>query len=134
MSAVFVDTSGLVAVLDGDDPRHASARDTLADLTAAGVDLVTHGYVVAEAIAVVRRRLGTEAVLGLIDALLPAIRVVSVELPLHVAGLQLYRDSLPSATSFVDRVSLLLMETERIDTVFAIDGDFRLPGVRVIPA
>jgi predicted nucleic acid-binding protein len=128
---VLVDTSALVAFLDRDDPRHASVVATFAEL--ASDDLVTHGYVVAESIAVVRRRLGVDGVIALLDDLLPVMGLLQVEPALHAAAQARYRASLPSGTSFVDQVSLGVMEREAISTAFALDDDFVAAGVAVLP-
>ena len=131
MSRVFVDSSALLTLLDRTDPRHDSARTCFLDL--ADADLVTHGYVVAESLAVVRRRFGVDGAIALIDDLLPAIDVLAVEPAVHAAAMARYRGSLPSGTSFVDQVSLELMTREAIQTAFVYDTDFATAGFRVIP-
>jgi predicted nucleic acid-binding protein len=97
-------------------------------------DLVTHGYVVAESIAVVRRRFGVDGVVALLDDLLPIVDLVPVDGDLHGAALARYRAALPSATSFVDQVSLAVIARERVDAVFALDDDLAAAGVRLVPA
>lgn len=94
---------------------------------------MTHGYVVAESLAVARRRFGVEGAIALIDDLLPAIDVLAVEPTVHVAALARYRGSLPSGTSFVEQVSLELMSREAIETAFVFDADFMTAAIRVIP-
>ncbi len=131
MSRVFVDTSALLTLLDRADARHEAARDCLIGLRDA--DLVTSGYVVAESLAVARRRFGVDGAITLIDDLLPLIDVVAVDAATHAAALARYRRSLPSGTSFVDQVSLELMKREAIDTAFVFDTDFAGAGVNVIP-
>jgi predicted nucleic acid-binding protein len=131
VSRVFVDTSALLTLLDRADPRHEAARECLLGL--ADADLVTHGYVVAESLAVARRRFGVDGAIALIDDLLPAIDVLAVEPTLHEAALSRYRGSLPSGTSFVDQVSLALISRDGIETAFALDDDFATAGIRLIP-
>lgn len=131
VSRVLVDTSALVAFLDADDPRHASVVATFTELAAD--DLVTHGYVVAESIAVIRRRLGVEGVIALLDDLLPLVEILPVEPTLHAAAQARYRASLPSGKSFVDQVSFGVMEREAIETAFALDADFVAAGVAIVP-
>lgn len=129
---VFADTSALIALLDKADVRHAAARAAFENL---GEDeLVTHGYVIAEALAVARRRFGVDAVVALIDDFLPVIGLLAVEPGLHGAAQAAYRASLPSAISFVDRVSFELMAREGIDLAFAIDPDFITAGFVLLPA
>jgi predicted nucleic acid-binding protein len=131
VSRVFVDTSALLALLDADDPRHESTRSAFRDL--AEHDLVTHGYVVAESLAVTRRRFGVEGAITLLDDLLPAIDLLPVDAELHATAQARYRASLPSGTSFVDQVSLVLIEREAIETALVLDGDFAAAGITVLP-
>jgi predicted nucleic acid-binding protein len=132
VTRAFIDTSALIALLDADDPRHPAARATLIAL--AEDDLVTTGYVVAESIAVVRRRFGVDGAIALVDDLLPLVEVLAVDPSVHAAALARSRASLPSGTSFVDQVSFGVVEREGIDTAFALDADFSAVGVRVLPA
>ena len=79
--SLFVDSSGLLALLDRDDGAHAGA---LAVFAAARTEpLCTHAYVVVETLAVARRRFGAAAAARLIDDVLPAIDVVAVDADLH---------------------------------------------------
>jgi predicted nucleic acid-binding protein len=131
VSRVFVDTSALLALLDRADPRHAATRTAFEGL--ADDDLVTHGYVVAETIAVARRRFGVDGVVTLLDDLLPVVELVQVEPATHAVAQARYRESLPSGTSFVDQVSLAVMERDSITTAFALDPDLVRPGLRLLP-
>lgn len=126
-----MDSSALLTLMDRADPRHDAARDCLLGLTDA--DLVTHGYVVAESLAVARRRFGVDGAIALIDDLLPIMDVLTVDRAVHAAALTRYRASLPSGTSFVDQVSLELMSREAIETAFVFDSDFSMAGIHVIP-
>jgi predicted nucleic acid-binding protein len=131
VSRIFVDTSALIAYLDSDDSRHPAVRDAF--LAHMGDDLVTHGYVVAESLAVVRRTLGLDVVTTLMDDLLPLIEILSVDLLLHAGAQAAYRASLPSGTSFVDRVSLSVIDREGIRTALVLDADFLAAGVEILP-
>lgn len=131
MNRVFVDTSALLALIDADDPRQA---DVLAEFAARRDDeLVTHGYVVAESLAVARRRFGVEGTVTLLDDVLPPITVLPVDAELHEAAQQAYRASLPSATSFVDQVSLAVIERDFITVALALDPDLSMPGLTLLP-
>lgn len=131
MIRVFVDTSALIALLDADDARHGPVRAAFADHH--DDELVTHGYIVAESLAVIRRRLGVDAAIALLDDVLPTIELLPVDLALHVEAQHRYRAALPSAVSFVDRVSLGLIEREAITTALVLDRDFASPGLATIP-
>jgi predicted nucleic acid-binding protein len=128
---IFVDTSALLAHLDADDPRHPAVRTTFASLQ--GDELVTHGYVVAESLAVARRRLGLDGVRILLDDILPAIDLLSVAPALHAEAQRRYRAALPTGTSFVDHVSLAVIEREGIGIVFALDPDLAVGRASLIP-
>lgn len=129
---VFVDTSALLALLDREDPRHDRTRAAFADL--ANAELVTHGYVIAETIAVTRRRFGVQGAATLIDDILPVIALVPVDPSVHGAAQARYRASLPFGTSFVDQVSLGVIDREGITAAFALDPDLARPGVTIVPA
>ena len=131
MSRVFVDTSALLALLDADDPRHQATLSAFRDR--AERELVTHGYVVAESLAVTRRRFGVEGAITLLDDLLPAIDLLPVDAELHATAQARYRASLPSGTSFVYQVSLVLIEREAIETALALDAVFAAAGIAVRP-
>ncbi len=132
MSRIFVDTSTILSLLDADDPRQESVRDAFA--AHASDDLVTHGYVVAETIAVARRRLGVAGAIALIDDVLPALELLSVDESLHAIALARYREALPSGTSFVDQVSLAVIAEAAIDAALVLDTDFASAGITIIPS
>jgi len=60
MSAVFVDTSALLALLHANDVHHARVRTLFEKLAHDQVPLVTHSYILVETGALVRRRHGVE--------------------------------------------------------------------------
>lgn len=132
VSRVFVDTSAILALLDADDPRQPAVAAAFAERR--DDELVTHGYVVAESLAVVRRRFGVEGAVTLLDDVLPPIVVLTVELDAHETARRAYRASLPSATSFVDQVSLAILRREGIGIVLALDPDLATPGSTLVPA
>lgn len=127
MVTALVDTSALFALLDRNDLHHDEAVRQWDAATE--VDLVAHGYVVTESIALTRARLGWEAVVALIDRVLPAIRVEMVERPVHAAALADYR-ALGGGTSFVDRVTVAFGKHHGIGTCFAFDADLRAAGLQ----
>jgi len=131
VTRVFVDTSALLALLDRADPRHLAVRDAFAGLRDA--ELLTHGYVVAESLAVVRRRFGVDGAVALLDDILPVVTILPVEPELHLRVQRGYRESLPSGVSFVDRMSFAVIERDSIDAALATDADFRAAGVPVMP-
>jgi predicted nucleic acid-binding protein len=131
VTRVFVDTSALLALLDRADPRHAAVRDAFAGLRDA--ELLTHGYVIAECLAVARRRFGVDGAIALLDDILPVLAILPVEPALHLRVQRSYREALPSGVSFVDRLSFAVIERDSLDAALATDADFRSAGVPVVP-
>ncbi len=132
MNRIFVDTSAFIALLDADDPRQEKVRVAFADHE--DDELVTHGYVVAESLAVARRRFGVAATITLLEDVLPSIELLPVDAGLHADAQRTYRASLPSATSFVDQVSRAVMARDALATALALDPDVALPGVTILPS
>ncbi len=122
----FVDTSALYALLDEDDANHGRAEATFRQLH--GRELVTHSYVVVEAVALVSRRLGWAAVERLIDGLLPVIRVITVDAATHAVALRAFRAARSVGVSLVDQASFAVMRAEGIDQAFSYDRDFSTEG------
>lgn len=127
----MVDTSALYALLDEADLRHGEAVRTFANLRGR-VELVTHNYVVVEAISLVRRRLGPDAEARLIDAFLPIIDTIWVDPATHRAAVAAHRAAGRSA-SLVDQVSFELMRAEGVAYAWAYDGDFEREGLVLPP-
>jgi predicted nucleic acid-binding protein len=125
---VFVDTSGLFALLDEDDSNHRDASQLFGRLPAA-TEYLTSNYVVVEAIALVRRRLGPAAEERLINEILPILRVVWVDEATHRSAAALYGAAGRSA-SLVDHVSFVIMEDAGLTLAFAFDADFDRRGFR----
>lgn len=123
---VFVDTSALYAILDEDDFAHPRAAATWGSLLGT-VDLVTSNYVEVEATELLRRRLGRDAVVRLVDGLLPSIERIWVDEGMHAAAREAYRER-AWTISMVDQTSFVLMRRLGVDVAFAYDGDFESAG------
>jgi predicted nucleic acid-binding protein len=126
---VFVDTSALYAVLDDDEPSHIRALDTWRSLVPS-VGLLTHNYVISEAMAIVGRRLGPEAVDDLVDRMLGIVETVWVDPELHAAAVEACRAG-GWRVSLVDHMSFIVMRRVGIDVAFAYDQDFENAGFRL---
>lgn len=124
---ILVDTSGLFAVLDADDRNHALASRYWRSATAES--LITHGYVVAETVSLVRTRMGWPAVDSLVDELMPRVRIEMIDRGLHDEALAEYR-SVRGGTSFVDRVTIAFARRHRIREAFAFDRNLVAAGLR----
>lgn len=95
-------------------------------------ELVTHGYVACETIALVHRRLGGDAVRQLVEKLLPLVTTLMVDEHTHSTGLAALAAALPRQVSFVDLVSFQVMRERGLTRVFAYDQDFEEAGFTTV--
>ena len=128
--SVFVDTSALYALLDGDDAGHERALRGSERIL--GEDLLTHSYVVVETVSLVRRRLGAEAAARLIDDMLPALKIADVDEALRGRALAAFRAAVSSNVSLVDRTSFEYMRGLGISRAYALDADFEGEGFELV--
>ena len=132
IKSVFVDTSGLYAVLDADDPFHAKARIGFERAEQGQWQLVTTNYIVHEAWALVQHRLGWNAVEDLLDVLLPLCRVEFVNEPLHALAAQQCRQARRRKLSLTDCISFEVMRRLGLTEAIARDEHFAEQGI-VLP-
>ncbi len=130
---IFLDTSAIYAWIDRGDPRHAQARARLAALLERHETLVTHNYVLVEAMSLVQSRLGTPAALKLAsDA--RAFTVEWVDRAAHQEAVRRWEQRARRQVSFVDEVSFLVMRRREVRTAFAFDADFEAEGFLIFDA
>ena len=128
---LFVDTSGIIALVDRDDPQHAA---TVEAFTIGHQEpLTTHAYVAVETLAVARRRFGPKLAADLIDRVFPGMEVAPVDAELHATAVSAYRGTIESAVSLVDRTSFAFMRRHGVERAIALDPDFRSAGFATLP-
>lgn len=127
---VFVDGSALFALIDAADTAHGHARRFVE--SGDPIDLVTHQYVVVEAIALAQRRIGIEAVRAIVR-LLDVVDVRPVDRDLHDRALTALLGAQRRHVSFVDWTSFTLMRDLGVRTAFTFDSDFVDQGFDVVP-
>ncbi len=133
MSAVFVDTSALLPFLDRDDRDHTNVVSGFRRLFEEDVPLVTTSYVLVEAGALVKARLGQEAFRALGRLVDEAMDVVWVDPELHRAGWTQAAASGRNGPSLVDCVSFAVMREQGIDKAFTLDRHFKQQGFALVP-
>ncbi len=131
--SVFVDTSGLYALLDQDDRFHGEARTAWSDLLGRGDPLVTSNYVLVETFALVQRRLGMDAVRACADRLLPVVGTEWVGDEDHRTALAALLAAGRRDLSLVDCASFRVMRRERIREAFTFDTHFAEQGFETVP-
>ncbi len=130
MSAVFVDTSAILALMVGSDRTHREAVEILEKLRSRRANLVTTSYVLVETYALLDRRLGRDAVRDFRASFAPLIRVIWVDGAIHERGLDRLEKS-SHTLSLVDAVSFEAIRQHRILEAFAFDRHFEREGLAV---
>lgn len=128
---LFVDTSGILGLVDRDDPAHDGV--VAAFTRGRDLQLATHAYVVIETLAVARRRFGPHVAADIIDRVIPALEVTPVDVELHATAMRAFRAAIETSISVVDQVSFAFMRREGIGSAIAVDADFRMAGFETIP-
>lgn len=129
---IFIDTSAIYALADRADPNHAAATECLASLLESRARLLTHNYVLVEAMALLQRRLGLDAALAL-AADVSAFEVEWITRQTHVAAVAALDEVGSRGVSLVDHVSFLVMEGRGVDRAFVFDQDFASRGFKTRP-
>jgi predicted nucleic acid-binding protein len=127
---IFLDTSAIYAWADRGDANHAIAVERLDAILSRGDELLTHNYVLVEAMALLQARLRPAAAnkFGR-DAAAFVIEWVDDEL--HAAGVRQLERSRKRRVSLVDHISFLVMARHDLTTAFAFDRDFESAGFRL---
>jgi len=133
MSEVFVDTSVLLPFLDRDDRDHTAVLDCFRRLFDEDASLLTTSYVLVEAGALVKSRLGAKAFQALGRLVDEAMDVVWVDPDLHRAGWTRAAASGKNGPSLVDCVSFAVMKEQGLDTAFTLDRHFVQEKFSVVP-
>ncbi|HET9771477.1 MAG TPA: PIN domain-containing protein [Acidimicrobiia bacterium] len=131
---VFVDSSGLYALLDADSSEHGAAAHEWDGLRRAGATLRTHSYVVVETAAIVQRRIGMDAALTLHRDVMPVLSVRFVDRELHHEATTSLLAAGRRKVSLVDWASFAVMRNENLTDAFAFDNHFAEQGFSLRPA
>ena len=132
MTAVFADTSALLALLNDKDEHHAAAARAFRKLQTRRSLLLTTSFVLVETYALLGRRLGMDAVRAFRADMAPLLDVVWVDQTLHEAGLDLLLKQRRRQLSLVDAVSFVVMTQRRLDEAFAFDPHFEQEGYSLV--
>ncbi|MBI3979313.1 MAG: PIN domain-containing protein [Chloroflexi bacterium] len=131
--AVFVDTSGIIATLNAQDPGHRPAADRWAELLAGDEPLLATNYILVESFAVLARRLGFEAVRAFQNTIVPVLEIFWVDQAVHESAVAALLTAGDRHLSLVDCVSFAAMRRLGIETAFTLDAHFAQQGFRCIP-
>ncbi|MDI3317784.1 MAG: PIN domain-containing protein [Bacillota bacterium] len=126
---IFIDSPALYALLDRDDRNHRAARAIWTHIVHGGEALLTHNYVLLEALALIQHRLGLEAVRALHEAILPLVTVVWVDEALHARAVAAWLASPREGESLVDRISVEVIRLRECRAIFTFDEAFAAEGI-----
>ena len=130
---VFVDTSALYAILDGDDGYHEQAVEVWTNLLSGPNQLITTNYVIVETTALAQSRMGIDAVTTLAADLLPLLRTVWVDEATHRSAAHAHLVSGRRQLSLVDCASFESMRRTNLRDVFCFDPHFSEHGFDALP-
>lgn len=138
MTAVFVDTSGWIALLSSSDRLHDRAVERYDQLASEGARLVTNNYVVDETATRLRYDLGIDAALRFRSMLLQAaesgrLRVEWVDERIEAEAWRLLEQFGDVKLSLTDATCAATARAAHIDEVFGCDRDFEALGFVVLP-
>ena len=134
MTSVFLDTSGLIALVNTDGQWHRKAEMVWAELSGSGAGLITTSLVLIELADGLSRVHHRGLAVQLVDALERSSRVeiVPVDERLEKLGWQLFRVREDKDWGMTDCVSMSLMADRRIQDVFTADHHFEQAGFTIL--
>lgn len=133
---IFVDTGAWIALVDGSDHLHPTAKATYPTMLHSGNRLVTTNLVVAETYNLIRRRIGHAAAIRFLESLRSSPRLIKVysNQQLEMEAEAILRRYADQDFSLVDAVSFAVMQQRGIAEAFAFDYHFLVAGFMLIPA
>ena len=132
MSPVFVDTSGIYALLVASDAFHERARAAFTGLRREDARMITTSYVLMETYALLQRRVGLGAVEAFRRGFAPLLDVVWVDAPIHERALDDLLERGNASVSLVDAASFVVMRARSIERALTFDAHFQEEGFGVV--
>jgi predicted nucleic acid-binding protein len=130
--STLIDTSAILALLDGDDRNHATANRLWQKILAEGETLVCTSYVISETCALVQRRLGMEPVRFFLETMTPVFDIVWIDSTLHAVAASLFLLANRRSLSLVDCTSFVVMRQRNLTTALAFDQHFESQGFKCL--
>lgn len=127
---IFLDTSAIYALADQADPRHERAKEQFQALLDMDEGILTHNYVLVEAMALIQSRLGLAAALKLAHDC-RAFDIEGVDEGTHEEAIRRLARLGKRRVSLVDQVSFLVMRRGGVWTALAFDPDFEEEGFQL---
>ena len=134
MTAVFIDTSAFLAVLDKEDRCHPDSLKKWTRLANNRAEVWTTDYVRLESWSLIQRRLGPQAVMTFQDDWLPLCKIHQVGPDDFERAAAQWRIAQRRNLSLVDLTSFDAMRQLAIRTALAFDEHFREMGYLEVEA
>jgi predicted nucleic acid-binding protein len=131
---VFLDTSALYAVFDGDDVGHSAAARAWDELLRSDASLHTSSYVLVELTALLHRRLGVVAVDALATHVMPWVNVLWTDESIHAQAMAGLLAAGRRDLTLVDCESFALMRKLGLRRAFTLDKHFAEQGFTELPS
>jgi len=125
---IFLDTSAIYALADRDDAYHAVAVQMLERAIRDGEQLLIHSYILAEAAALLQRRLSPQIALGFLEEA-AQFHIVWIDEAVHNAAVKQLKKAKAAKLSLVDVVSFQVMEREGLRHYLGFDKHFADRGL-----
>lgn len=130
--SVYVDTSAFLAVLNANDRFHTRARHRWEQLIEDGSSLFCNNYVLIETIAVLKNRIGMDAVMAFQNDVRPVLTVLWIDEDLHLRAVSAVLAAQRRRLSLVDCASFESMRQAGLRQAFAFDAHFEEQGFEVL--
>ena len=124
---ILLDTSAIIPLASGQDPDHGRATARMERAIADGEELLVHNYIVAEAVAVLQRRVGNGPALAFLDEV-PHFVMHWLTPEDHAEAVAIFRERARRGLSLVDCASFVVMQRYGITHALAFDADFEREG------
>jgi uncharacterized protein len=133
---LFVDTSGLYALIDRKDTHHGHARAIVERLLRAGRRLVVTDYIVTETVNLANARSGAHVALRVLELIEQStgIRIEWVGEARFDLTKAFFRKHADHAYSFTDCTSFVVMRELKLAQALTTDRHFREAGFEVLLA
>lgn len=130
MSALFLDTSYIIALETANDQNHSLALDHWYSLRETAPKIVTTSYVFDEIVTFFNSRNRHAKAVEIGKRLLESssVQVLQVTESLFFQGWQYFQKHKDKSYSLTDSISFLVMEQNQLDTVLTFDRHFEQAG------
>ena len=131
---VFVDTSGLYALVEKNDAQHATARAVVERLLRSGRRLLITDYIAAETVNLANARSGTRVAARVLDLIEQSagIRIEWIGALRFDRTKAFFRKHADHAYSFTDCTSFVVMRELRLSEALTTDRHFPQAGFEAL--